>query len=385
MIVILGSGMAGFITAEKIRDLDKNVPILMITNQDGRYYPKPQLSIGWSKSKRSDDLTFMQLEQAAEKLNMQIIPNTEIQQINTKDQTVATNQGLFEYSHCVYALGSHAVSLPFPISTRAQKINNLDDYDNFLNIYENIAKKDDIHIGVIGCGLIGYELIGTLESMGCRVSAFHDKCEMLNQLLPPVAQRYVTEKMSRHCDYYPSFRTSAITDLSNGKMKISDGQRSVDVDHVIVAIGVRGNTKVAEVSGMPLDQNGVVIDTSGRVEGYDSLWSLGDCASFEGESHKYVGHIRQMADVIAYNITCVGQGDEKLLQKKVMPYNVKSTICGVTVMGHFYEQSSDVDWQWEKGDDYLVGRQIEQGKLTAWCFTGNDTHKKAEMLKSMSG
>ena len=55
-IVIVGSGMAAYFLAIAIREQDKQVPIIMLCEKDGRFYPKPMLSSAFYHDKSLEDI-----------------------------------------------------------------------------------------------------------------------------------------------------------------------------------------------------------------------------------------------------------------------------------------------------------------------------------------
>ena len=375
MIVVLGSGMAGHILCEKIRSLDKDVAITMISRQDGSYYPKPQLSVGWAKKKEAADLVTESAQEISSRLNLKVMTHVEIHAIDTAHKRVVTSHGEISYTHCVYALGSDAIQLSVKKPEDVQVLNNLDDYDAFVDFMSRWAHGHKPKIGVIGCGLVGYKLIATLSELGCQVAAFHDKSYMLNQLLPQKGQIYVTDVVKNHCDFYPGFKTTEIT-KGKDQYLISDGKIAVKVDHVIEAVGVRGNSLTAEQAGLKVDSYGVVVNDFGQCQGFNDLWALGDCASFQGASRKYVGHIRQMADIIAHNIT---QKEKRAIVSTAMPYNIKSSLCPVSVMGEFDE---GLEWVWESSLTGMVGKQFESGKMTGWCVIGDMPPVRSSLIRA---
>ena len=40
-IIIIGTGLAGYQLAREFRKLDKITPLMLVTENDGRYYSKP--------------------------------------------------------------------------------------------------------------------------------------------------------------------------------------------------------------------------------------------------------------------------------------------------------------------------------------------------------
>jgi rubredoxin-NAD+ reductase len=56
MIIIIGTGLAGYQLAREFRKLDHTTPLMLVTADDGRYYPKPQLSTALTSKKTSETL-----------------------------------------------------------------------------------------------------------------------------------------------------------------------------------------------------------------------------------------------------------------------------------------------------------------------------------------
>ncbi len=378
MIVICGSGFAGYTTAEKIRKTQPDVPITIVTDTDGSFFPKPQLSVSFDKQKSMDDLITQSAVAKAERLDLTVHANQEIQLIDTERQQVISDGMSLAYDTCVYAMGSHAIPLRAEVDPQAQDavhvLNSLMDYNRVLSA---LSRYDRCRVGVIGCGLIGYELIATLNRYGAQVTAFHDQRWMLNQLLPEEGQQYATDAVQSQCEYYPEFLTERITRSDQGLI-VSNGEHEVEVDQVIVAIGVRANTLCAQKSGFITDRMGVVVNEVGQVQGMDNIWAVGDCVSLNGHSFKYIAFGRYMADVIAHNMFTQ---QRQSLTHKPFPYTVKSTICPVSVMGI---PDNGLAWDWEITDTSLVGMQYSDGKLKAWCLCGDDKALKAKLTQSLA-
>ena len=66
-VVIIGTGMAGYMLAIELRGLSSEVAITLVTENDGRYYPKPLLSSALHHKKSPAMLTTAQAEEMAEK------------------------------------------------------------------------------------------------------------------------------------------------------------------------------------------------------------------------------------------------------------------------------------------------------------------------------
>ena len=55
-VIVIGTGLAGYNLVKELRKQDAEMPILMITADDGCNYSKPMLSTGFTKGKSASDL-----------------------------------------------------------------------------------------------------------------------------------------------------------------------------------------------------------------------------------------------------------------------------------------------------------------------------------------
>ena len=69
MIIIIGSGLAGYNLARELRALDQTTAISMITKDAGDFYSKPQLSTALANNKTAEALIATSAKVMAEKLD----------------------------------------------------------------------------------------------------------------------------------------------------------------------------------------------------------------------------------------------------------------------------------------------------------------------------
>jgi 3-phenylpropionate/trans-cinnamate dioxygenase ferredoxin reductase component len=86
-------------------------------------------------------------------------------------------------------------------------------------------------------------------------------------------------------------------------VRLADG-RELPADFVILGIGIRPATDLAEAAGLTLD-NGIATDSHGRTSD-PHIWAAGDCASFPWKCGRLrlesVGNAIDQAEVVAANI-----------------------------------------------------------------------------------
>ena len=86
MIVIIGSGLAGFTLAQEIRRIDQQVGITIVSQDCGRYYLKPPLSSMNRSSKKISDIIMGQADVMAIKLKADVLSFTQVVEVNRKEK-----------------------------------------------------------------------------------------------------------------------------------------------------------------------------------------------------------------------------------------------------------------------------------------------------------
>lgn len=114
-------------------------------------------------------------------------------------------------------------------------------------------------IAMIGLGVIGLELGQSLHRLGCKVTGI-DMQESIGGLTDPVACKSAIEIIGKE---FPLWLGSGaeISEGSNGKLKVTAGDRSVEVDRIFASIGRRSNVDKLGLDAIdaPLDERGIPV------------------------------------------------------------------------------------------------------------------------------
>jgi rubredoxin-NAD+ reductase len=90
-VVILGTGLAGYTLAREIRRLNTELPLTLITADDGSAYSKPMLSNALTRGKTAAQLVSATAAQMAEQLDASIETRTTVVAIDREKKTVRTD------------------------------------------------------------------------------------------------------------------------------------------------------------------------------------------------------------------------------------------------------------------------------------------------------
>ena len=276
-LVIVGAGQAAFALASKLRALKDERPITIIGSEDAYPYQRPPLSKKYLLGEmRFDRLMFRPEEWYAEN-NVDIRLSTWVEEIDRAAKTVRMQDGsTLSYDKLVLATGAAPRLLPASIGGDLEGVLTVRDKRDADRLVEEM--KPGRRLLVIGGGYIGLEAAAVARKLGLEVTLI----EMADRILQRVAAKETADIMRGiHQAHGVSIREKtglvrlvgmdgrvAAAELSDGSM--------LDVDFVIVGIGVTPNDRLARESGLDVG-NGIVVDDHTRTSDAD-IHAVGDCA-----------------------------------------------------------------------------------------------------------
>ena len=254
--VIIGGGAAGASCAARLRRLNENCEILIlektneisIANCGLPYYVSGVIN-------EREKILVSSVEKFKNWFNIDVKLNTEVVSIDRENKTVLTQNGEnISYDKLVLAQGASPIVPNFEgmDSSKVFSVRNLSDADKIKNYIKNNNSKKAV---VIGGGFIGVEMAENLCEMGLETTLV----ELAEQILAPVDSEVATfaqNTMKENgvelilSDGVKEFRENTII-LNSGK--------EIAFDIVIMAIGVKPETKLAKDSGLEV-QRGIIVN-----------------------------------------------------------------------------------------------------------------------------
>ena len=276
-LVIVGAGQAAFALASKLRALKDERPITIIGSEDAYPYQRPPLSKKYLLGEMSFDRLMFRPEEWYAENNVDIRLSTWVEEIDRAAKTVRMQDGsTLSYDKLVLATGAAPRLLPASIGGDLEGVLTVRDKRDADRLVEEM--KPGRRLLVIGGGYIGLEAAAVARKLGLEVTLI----EMADRILQRVAAKETADIMRGiHQAHGVSIREKtglvrlvgmdgrvAAAELSDGSM--------LDVDFVIVGIGVTPNDRLARESGLDVG-NGIVVDDHTRTSDAD-IHAVGDCA-----------------------------------------------------------------------------------------------------------
>lgn len=278
--LIVGSGIAGVTAAKEIRKKDKEGSVLLLGNEKERPYFRIELTA--CLGEEDPPIPYLDKEDWATKTNIDIDLDAQVAAVDFDAMTVTTEKGeSYQGEKILLANGSHA-NLP-PFDNREVKgvftlrsWADLKEIENYLN-----ATEGEKRIGVIGGGLLGLEAARSLKKRGNLVAIVDMEEYLLSKQLDRELGMSLNEEMKDHGFMVYTDRSTKgfIGDDHLTGIEFDDGT-VVDLDMVLVSIGVRPNTALFKDTDLKVNR-GVVVDRRLKTN-MKNVWAAGDVAEVEG-------------------------------------------------------------------------------------------------------
>jgi dihydrolipoamide dehydrogenase len=151
---------------------------------------------------------------------------------------------------------------------------------------------------IIGGGAVGCEIAQVLTRFGCRVTLVQHSRQLLPREEPRVADVLAASLREEGVDVRLNVEVASVAPALDGARVTLDDGWAATVERVIVAIGMRANTRDTglEHLGIELDARGYLpVDDHCRVRGRADVWGGGDVTGVAPYTHTANYHARTIA------------------------------------------------------------------------------------------
>ena len=234
---------------------------------------------------------------------------TEVDRVKRIVRAVAADGSVIDapYDRLLLCTGSNPFILPVPGKDLKGVIAYRDIADT--NTMIETAKTHK-HAVVIGGGLLGLEAANGLMLRGMSVTVVHVNAWLMERQLDDVAGGLLRKSLeARGLQFRLSAQTQELVDDGAGRVKavrFKDGTE-VPADLVVMAVGIRPNTALAESMRLHCNRGIVVNDTMQTVTDA-RIYSVGECAAHRGIAYGLVAPLFEQAKVAANHLAQFGIG-----------------------------------------------------------------------------
>lgn len=245
-----------------------------------------------------------------------------ITRIDRRAKTVSSRNGETPYDKLVIATGS-APFIPPIAGGNLRGVLTFRDLDD-VNAMIVAAEKSGAKAVVIGGGLLGLEAAAALRKRGMEVVLLHLMGHLMELQLDPAAGRLLQNELeSRGIKVHCRAQTTAILGHRHAEAVLLDDGTIYPADLIVMAAGIRPETRVAVDARLHVER-GIVVDDRMQTSDLDIL-AVGECAEHASRCYGFVEPLYEMAAVAAKTLS----GREAIFRPTQHAANLK--VSGVSV------------------------------------------------------
>lgn len=354
-IIVIGAGQAGASLVARLRKDGFDGAITLIGEEPVVPYQRPPLSKAYLLGDMALERLFLRPETFYAEQHIALRLGAAVRDIDPQAKTVTVDDETLRYDQLVLTTGSEPRRLPSAIGgdlSGVFVVRTLADVDAMAGAVTQGARAL-----IVGGGYIGLEAAAVSSKRGVSVTLVEMADRILQRVASPQTSDFFRDLHRSHgVDIREGVGLDRLTG-ADGKVTgavLTDGTE-LDVDFVVVGVGIVPSTGLAERAGLDI-HNGIRVDAQGRTSDA-SIWAAGDCACFPHQGGwlrlESVPNAIDQAECVAANI--LGAGQDYVPQPWFWSdqYDVKLQIAGLNT-----------------GYDTIITRTGDNGAVSFWYYNG---------------
>ena len=354
--IVIGAGQAGAEVISKLRDEGHEDRIVLIGQENYLPYQRPPLSKKYMAGEMALERLFLRPKEFYRDKDVELHIGKQALKIDPNQKRVKFTDGNIDYDHLVLATGSKPRELPPYIGNKIKNLFTMRDL-NDANSIEPLMKSG-MRLLIVGGGYIGLEAAATARKFGVDVTLVEIEKRILKRVAAKETSDFIRSlHISNGVKIKEAIGLNKLEIVGDKVLSASltDGS-DIDVDFIIVGIGITPNTELAEAAKLKID-NGIFVNNKCQTS-VSNIYAAGDCTSFEYKNTlvrlESVGNAIDQATTVAQNI--MNQNTNYIPKPWFWSdqYDLKLQIAGLNA-----------------GYDDVVVRKGENNQVSHWYFKGS--------------
>lgn len=273
--VIIGASAAGLAAAESIRKADNAGEITILTKESYLPYSRPSISY-YLKGVVGEKDMYLRKPSFYKDKKINIITDCNVTKIDMEKKVVKAGRKEYPYDKLCLATGSKPFIPP---------MKNVEGNKNALTFLDLAATKavkklanSETKAVVIGAGLIGMKAAEGLSKICASVDVVELAPRVLPSILDEKSAKSVKAFLEENKLNFHLENTVTEAKSENGKITevILKNGEVLPCDLLILAVGVRPETELAEKAGLEVNR-GIIINNETMQTGNEDIYAAGDC------------------------------------------------------------------------------------------------------------
>ena len=311
-ILIVGGVAGGATTATRLRRLDEKSEIIIFDRGDYVSFANCGLPYYVGNVIKTKDKLLLQTPKSfKERFNIDVRLNEEVIKILSKDKKIQIRKkdgSLYEedYDKLVLSPGAEPIN-PFK-EIKDERIQTLRTVNDAVKIREYLENNNVKDVAIIGGGYIGVEMAENIRNH--NINSNITIIEKANHLIGPIDKdmsKFIQKVLTKN--NINVILENGVKEINNNnqlEIKLENGK--INVDYIILCIGVRPESKLAIDAGLNVSEKGSIIVNEFMNTSDTDIYALGDSVQVNNpilNMPTYIplaGPANKQARVVANNI-----------------------------------------------------------------------------------
>jgi len=288
--LVIGGGIAGGKALEGVREVDPEGSLGLITRENHPPYQKPPLSKTYLRDETDLDDVYLKSQEKYQEMDVDLIQGREAVRIDPEGKVVQLEDGEeIKYEKLTLATGGSANSLPLWGSELDQvfTLRSIEDSEKIRK-----AAGPNTRALVMGGSFIGAEVTASLSQLGSQVVEIFPESRLLEHIAPEELSRHLTRMLEeRDIRVLPGTVAESLEGEDAVRRAVLDNRERLDLDFVVMGVGITLNTEIAEEAGIEVQQDGSVTVDEKLLTNQPDIYAAGDVTTFPGEYQEGMLHV----------------------------------------------------------------------------------------------
>lgn len=180
------------------------------------------------------------------------------------------------FDQLLIATGAVAIRPPIP-GIEAKGVHELNTLQSGIEVRRAVDEKNPRQIVIIGGGYIGLEMAENFVHRGIGVTIVEKTPQVMNTLDPDMASLLLKPLEEAGVKLYLNESLKSL-EIRGGEVRgVMTDQRSLPADFVLLGLGVRPNSAMAQEAGIPVGKTGGIKVNDRMQTESERIWAAGNC------------------------------------------------------------------------------------------------------------
>jgi NADPH-dependent 2,4-dienoyl-CoA reductase/sulfur reductase-like enzyme/nitrite reductase/ring-hydroxylating ferredoxin subunit len=248
-MVIVGGGAAGLAAADMLRREGYDGPVTMISADQDPPVDRPNLSKDFLAGEAKDEWMPLWPPDLFAERRIELLLGSPVSSIDPAARTILLENGTRrDFGALLIATGADPVKLPIPGAGR-EHVRYLRSWADSRAIVQRAQAVKHVVVG--GASFIGLEVAASLRTRGIKVDVVAPESVPLERVMGPEVGRFV---QSLHEAQGVVFHLGQTVKSVAGRTVTLSGGGTIEADLMVLGVGVKPATAIAERAGLAVDR-----------------------------------------------------------------------------------------------------------------------------------